>query len=306
MKKKNMRYVYLLLCALLLALCVPYTGFANDAGYLFSAYVSTDDGYLNMRSEPTTSSGVICEIPDCVRIEIYSVDGDWGYGSCYLDGSYEGGWVYIPGTEATYEQARDRAGKATDMDVVVQSGDGFLNMRHEPTTLLNNVMLKIPTGTELVVTRKTDKNWGLVHYNGQTGWISLKETGAPVEEEPSETPALTETDDPLPLPSGEDKTEAEKSKKGSVSLEGDKILGDNALILILIGIAIFLIVVVAVLMIVIINRSKEKPATYVPRSRYDDYDGYDNYDDRSGYGNANYGGNQNSNNQYGSNYRNNQ
>ena len=253
MKKKICLFLIIVMGVLCMAM--PCTVSANDAGYLYRVYVCTSDGFLNMREDSTTKAKIITEIPDCVSIDIYSVDGDWGYGSCDLESEHYG-WVYLPGTEMTYQKARDKAGKSVNLSRIVDGADGFVNMRHEPTSKINNVMKTIPNGQEIVVTRKTDKNWGLVYYGGEVGWIALSETKVPAvkTEEPEEIETETET----PALLTEESTPPADSKKGSVSIEGDKILGGNALVLILIGVAIFLIVIVAILMIVILNRGKKE------------------------------------------------
>ncbi len=292
--------LFLALVMMILCMVIPCTVSANDAGYLYRVYVCTSDGFLNMREEPTTNAKIITEIPDCVSIDIYTVEGDWGYGRCdFESGSF--GWVYLPGTEMTYQKARDKAGKATNIECVVNSADGFVNMRHEPTTKLSNVMQTIPNGQELVVTRKTDKNWGLVYYDGKTGWIALSETMEPIIE--TEEPKTEYTQTPPPIFTEHDHISPSNEKKGSISLGGNKLLGGNALVLILIGIAIFLIVVVAILMIVILNRGKKEhyeermydyhdPRYYPPEQNNSANYGQQNYpnpnDQGRNYNNQNY------------------
>ena len=274
MKKNKILLVFLL--GIFMCLTFSLQAACNDAGFLYTVYVSTDDGYLNMREEPTTKSGVICELPDCVPVEIYSVSDGWGYGSYDSGNTYYTGWIYLNGTEATYATARDKTGKASGKKVTVNASDGYMNLRREPSSVRNNIISSVPNGTNLTVTRETDKGWGLVNYGGQIGWIALSGTQPTVAVSPDPTPTpapvIEESAQPLPETSAtpEDAQQTD-SPKGTVSFSGKRLISDRTLILVLIGIAIFLVVTVAVLMILIINRGKKASDRQINSTHYTDY-----------------------------------
>ncbi|MBR3933949.1 MAG: hypothetical protein IKJ68_08605 [Clostridia bacterium] len=68
--------------------------------------------------------------------------------------------------------------------VYVSTPDGGLNMRHGPGTDYAKVMDQpIPDGVKLYIGYVSD-NWGYTEYNGNSGWVALKQT-YPAQSEPS-------------------------------------------------------------------------------------------------------------------------
>ena len=248
------------------ALYIPQTIFANGVDYLYSIYVCTTDGYLNMREGSSTNSKIICELPDCARVDILSVSGNWGFGEYHTKDDMYMGWIYLPGTKSTYAAARDNAGKSVTKKLVIAADDGYMNLRREPSTAFDNIECRIYKGTEITVYRETDRGWGLTSYNGYTGWVSLSGTAAVPEPTP-ETEAAPET-----IPAHY--TGLVVPEEGEVASGVDS----STIFLILIGVAIFLIIAVAILLIVILSRGKKvQSAQYDPYQMQQPYKGNQPY-----------------------------
>ena len=65
-----------------------------------------------------------------------------------------------------------------DYYVYVATPDGGLNMRYGPGTEYDKVMAeRIPDGVMLHIEMKSG-NWGYTSYNGNYGWVALKQTSA--------------------------------------------------------------------------------------------------------------------------------
>ncbi len=259
----------LLVLFLLTLFSIPFQAAANGVDYLYTVYVCTTDGFLNMRDGPSTDDDILYELPDCAAVQILNEDGNWGYGHFFYGNNCAAGWIYLPGTKSTYSSARDNAGKATSQVSYISGNGGYMNLRKEPTTEYDNIITTIPNGAQVTVTRRTDRGWGLVAYNGSIGWVSYNGLQA----EPLSTQAPVQTVEPIPTPlvqtvSPDFYKEKEQPDKevGKISIEGEPILGGNALVLIMIGVAIFLVITVAVLMIVVLNRGKNEQKPTPPRA----------------------------------------
>lgn len=257
-------------------LCQPISAL-DGLTYQDTVYACTGDGYLNVRSTPTTKEdNIITYISDCHAFDIYAYDGKWAYGESYTEqgGIRAKGWIHLNHTKSTYEAARDNAGKAINRTVVVQSyqNDGFMNLRRAPTAENGNEICHVSNGTVLQITRKVQKadsdqwGWGLASYNGQKGWIYLK--GVKDYVAPTPTPTIEPTPVPTPVPTVEPQQMPTDRTVGSISLDNDRLVSGNLLVLILIGVAIFLVVAVAILLIVVLNRSKrEQNESYEPQNQ---------------------------------------
>lgn len=63
-----------------------------------------------------------------------------------------------------------------DYYVIVATPDGGLNLRAGPGVEYSTVIdYRIPDGVELHITLESD-NWGYTKYNGEYGWVALKQT----------------------------------------------------------------------------------------------------------------------------------
>ena len=76
--------------------------------------------------------------------------------------------------------------------VYVATPDGGLNMRHGPGTEYDKVMEgRIPDDVKLYI-EVVSGNWGYTTYEGNYGWVALKQT--------TTTPPKAPTPDPVPVP----------------------------------------------------------------------------------------------------------
>ncbi|MBQ4087040.1 MAG: hypothetical protein IJC78_02190 [Clostridia bacterium] len=247
-------------------LCQPISAL-DGLTYQETVYACTGDGYLNVRSSPTTKeNNILTYIADCHAFDVYAYDGKWAYGESYTEqgGIRAKGWIHLNHTKKTYESARDNAGKAINRAVVVQSyqNDGFMNLRRAPTAENGNEICHVSDGTVLQVTRKVQKTdtdkwgWGLVSYNGYKGWIYLK--GVKDYVAPTPTPTVESTPVPTPVPTMEPQQMPTGREVGTINMESERLISGNLLVMVLIGVAIFLVVAVAILLIVVLNRSKKE------------------------------------------------
>lgn len=75
-----------------------YSGYPLLSGYIEEGYYTVTASSLNMRASSSTSSNVVCSIPNGTELYITEANGDWGkttYGG-------KSGWVYL-----TYVQPKD-------------------------------------------------------------------------------------------------------------------------------------------------------------------------------------------------------
>ncbi len=292
--KKGMFFLTAMLLVISV-LCQPLL--AVHASYV--VYVCTDDGYLNIRTGPSNKADIVSELADCQSFEVMKTEGNWAYGDHYnSEGGLTQGWIYLPYTKSTYEAARDNAGKAVNRTVVVQSyeGDGYMNLRWEPTTgNFHNELCQIDDGTVLTITRivqrKGTSGWGLTRYNGQQGWIYLKGVKDYVptpEPTPTPVPTLEPTVTPAPTVAPVTPTHYPTGlQTGTVTIENDRIISNQMLVLILIAVAIFLVVTVAILLVVVLNRSKQsgdsntyEQQPYYPQEEYEEPYPEENYEEQ--------------------------
>ena len=161
--------------------------------------------------------------------------------------------------------------------VYVATPDGGLNMRHGPGTEYDRVMnYRIPDGVKLYIGYTSD-NWGLTTYDGNKGWVALKQTTttppAPKKTpNPTVAPTPIPTEEQIPVETEEqipDATEEVQNTELAVSTENtsestqeedsqtiERIMrGQIGLVAIL----VLLIIIIAVLLVIIINlKSKKK------------------------------------------------
>lgn len=149
--------------------------------------------------------------------------------------------------------------------VYVATPDGGLNMRYGPGTEYERVMnYRIPDGVKLYI-GYTSGNWGLTTYDGNDGWVALKQTTttppAP-KTTPVPTPVATQAQSPVA-------TEIIQSTESAVPTENvpeaqeaqDKEVVQRAMKgqIVLVAVLVLLIIIIAVLLVMIINlKSKRK------------------------------------------------
>lgn len=164
-----------LICGCMLAILMCGGVLADAAAYdwesagevNYGVYVSTTDGGVNLRVEPTTDAEILVCVPDLVYLTI-TQETTSGWGFTGYNGEY--GWVHLSQTSSSYPA------KSVSKDVQVTAGDG-VNLRTGPYQSYSKVLgSAIPKGTVLHVT-ETMNNWGHINYNGNDGWIALSQTG---------------------------------------------------------------------------------------------------------------------------------
>lgn len=246
-----------LLCVLLL--CFSGGVLADAAVYdwevsrdcSYDAYVSTVDGGVNLRQEPTTAAPIICTIPDfvCLHISRESTDG-WGY-TGYNGAS---GWVALSQLSESYPI------KSVSLNVKVTAADG-VNLREGPYTSYNKLLSSaIPQGEVLKVTGVSRNDWGKVTYQGITGWIALSQvtevkadTSVPVDEdvnpEGTVAPQIDEEETVAPQTDEEEAASAEL-------VDQSKLKSVFPMVALFVGLIIIVVAVSAVLIVVIVTKKK--------------------------------------------------
>ena len=210
----------------------------------YDAYVSTVDGGVNLRVEPTTEAAILCTIPDFVCLHI-TMETSNGWGFTEYNGDY--GWVALSQLSKSYPI------KSVSINVKVTASDG-VNLREGPYTSYDKLISSaIPKGEVLQVTGISKNNWGQVTYKGVTGWIAMSQV-AEVKANTS-VPADEEED--------EDETEEEETIEPTETENATAELLDNGepqssfpMVALFIGLIIIAVVVAAVLIVVIVTKKK--------------------------------------------------
>ena len=168
---------------------------------------------------------------------------------------------------------------SADFYVYVATPDGGLNLRDGPGVEYHKVIEgTIPDGVKLHITF-TSGNWGFTNYEGNYGWVALKQTsktppavsqvqqvitevhtqGVTIVQQVTEivTEVVTVKATEAPAEVVEASENFEVNPEISEYNPASSNLGSSNGMFLLIGLVIFLIIVVAVLLIVIINKSKK-------------------------------------------------
>lgn len=272
-----MKRTVLILCIVLSILSASFTtAFADamafdmkEAGYY--VYVSTPDGGLNMRYGPGTDYDRVTteRIPDGTKLYIEYVSGNWGY-TVY---NGEDGWIALKQTSTKLPDASSFKKEKAGYYVYVATPDGGLNMRSGPSTNYGKVMSeRIPDEAELYI-EYVSGNWGYTEYNGNKGWVALKQTTTEEPEieleaqpddwsekgflpdEAEENSPETQVEDDVKI---EEVTAAEQEEERNA--EQDAALAQNSMmgqILIIIVLVLVVIILALILIIVISLKSKK-------------------------------------------------
>lgn len=249
--KKTM--FFCLLCVLLLGFSI---GVSADAALYtdedvtvkacdYDAYVSTVDGGVNLREEPTTKAPVIVTIPDFYSLHIESESSNgWGYTS------YQGahGWVALNQLSKSYPI------KSVSMTVRVTASDG-VNLREGPYTSYSKLRsAAIPAGEVLTVTGISKNNWGQVTYEGVTGWIALSQVNEVKGNgyvEPTEPEPEVEID--------EEETEPEETVTDDVTADSVQPAEKESVfpfVALIVGLVLVIIALTAVVVVLIVTKKK--------------------------------------------------
>ncbi len=154
--------------------------YQGTTGWASSQYISSGGGAvisnawviggaLNLRSSPSTSSGVILVMPNNAQVGVLGAAQN-GFTPVRYNGS--DGWAYSqflsstnPGSGAT---ATATSGTVISNAWVV---GGALNLRSGPGTS-SSVLLVMPNGAQVGVTGNAQNGFLPVRYNGTNGWAS--------------------------------------------------------------------------------------------------------------------------------------
>ena len=212
----------------------------------YDAYVSTVDGGVNLRVEPTTEAAILCTIPDFVCLHI-TMETSNGWGFTEYNGDY--GWVALSQLSKSYPI------KSVSINVKVTASDG-VNLREGPYTSYDKLISSaIPQGEVLQVTGISQNNWGQVTYKGVTGWIAMSQvsevkanTSVPADEEEDEDEDETEEEETV--------EPAETENATAELLDSGESQSSFPMVALFIGLIIIVVIVAAVLIVVIVTKKK--------------------------------------------------
>lgn len=154
----------------------------NSAQPVSYAVVVTQSGSLNMRSQPTTGSGVVRQIPKGTRIGIISQENGWSRVT------YDGQYGYVMSSYLRAEGGSQPENTGSYARVTTASGS--LNLR-ETASANARVLLGIPQGTVLQVLTH-NAGWAKVSYGGATGYVMDKFLTFTNDEPQQNTPAASQ------------------------------------------------------------------------------------------------------------------
>ena len=153
------RTLFALVALLFTALALPGTAQAE------TVYVQdTNDGYLNLRSGPGTSHGVVMRLTAGTGLAVLGQSGNW-LRVALPDGTV--GYAYGQYLAPYYTAQRP-------YDLAVQyTNDGYLNLRAGPGTNYS-IIRRLHAGQRLFA-RAYSGNWAQVQLpDGTTGWASMR------------------------------------------------------------------------------------------------------------------------------------
>lgn len=156
--------------------------------------------------------------------------------------------------------------------VYVATPDGGLNMRHGPGTDYAKVMdERIPDGVRLYIGYTSD-NWGYTSYNGNDGWVALRQTSTtPPETESVKTPSAGQPsvkDEELQHADNTNPPETEVADENSdkeipevqTNNSEDAEIVKDAMVgqIVLIAVLVVFVIIIAVLIVIIINLKSKR------------------------------------------------
>lgn len=164
--------------------------------------------------------------------------------------------------------------------VYVATPDGGLNMRYGPGTEYGKVTEnRIPDGVRLYI-GSVSGNWGYTSYNGNEGWVALRQTTKTPPAPPS-TPKPTQVSTPTPAPatpmpqstqqtatpSPQNTDQAPQvTEEATPDAEAEQLNSEDVIIvekamlkqILLIAILLLLVVVMAIVAVIVINSKSKK------------------------------------------------
>ena len=129
--------------------------------------LTAPDGYQSLRSSASSSAGELARIPTgtVVNVTNYNSDKSWGY----LIYNGQSGWIRLYYVQKVSKPVIE----VIDDYYELTAPDGYQSLRSSASSS-SSELARIPTGTVVNVTNyNSDKSWGYLTYNGQSGWIRL-------------------------------------------------------------------------------------------------------------------------------------
>lgn len=181
MKTKSIKFIIMLL--LCMAIAIAGVAAASAEGRLnhpdFYVVVTSSAGEIHFRAGAGSDSQILGEIPNGTIL--YIADISYNAADTFLWGetTYAGqnGWVSLRQTTILTGDGY----QAPDFDAEISSDSGSANFRSRFGTD-SPVITEIPNWTQLhftgLVYNEADGFfWGYTSYNGQDGWVSIRQTG---------------------------------------------------------------------------------------------------------------------------------
>ncbi|MDO4489744.1 MAG: SH3 domain-containing protein [Lachnospiraceae bacterium] len=213
----------------------------DDADYYVIVQAQDGSGYLYLRRRPSVEDTILCNIYDGTVLHITAVSEDWT-GVVWGLTRYEGqhGWVSLKHT-VEYTPSNGGAshsseGVAVDYDVVVQAVDGtdYLYLRSGPG-MDYRILCNVYDGEYLHITNEVgdsggDFTWGKTVFNGQEGWVSLKQTVSRAvyeKEQPTPTPTKEPKPEKTPVPDKDATRKSEVTASDSEKTETQESVQDK-------------------------------------------------------------------------------
>ena len=168
----------------------------TNAGGTISAVVNIQQGYLNLRAEPSTDGRILTTIPKGVRVDVLARGTEWS--AVHYNG-FEGyantGFLLFG---ITNENTSSNGSDPSDISsAVVVTPGGNLNLRQYPSTT-SAVIAQIPPYS-IVTVLDRGGSWSWVDYMGNSGYVmnsflSFTENDTEKDQADDETASDTQTD----------------------------------------------------------------------------------------------------------------
>ena len=168
-----------------------------------TAYVNTQSGTLNLRMQPSMSSGVLIAIPQYASVEVTA----YGTGWCGVRyNGYEGYAVtrYLRFEQEDVQQPETEPEPSVPAEepknMLVNTASGSLNLRSEPDGR-SQILTTIPQHAQVSLNGKGTE-WSAITYNGYTGYVmtSFLSSEKPSEKEEENAPSAEEQTSAQPEP----------------------------------------------------------------------------------------------------------
>ena len=143
-------------------LCEPY--------YVYAA--TAEKKGLKLYTSAQIDSKVICTVPECVKMQVVTENGDFAYGIC----DYAAGWFQKSMTSDSYETALEANLAQKPLYYKLKMDTVIRNLPTHSVYCGSCELAQVEKGMDFTVlkTVTTDKRkWGLVQIDDVKGWINL-------------------------------------------------------------------------------------------------------------------------------------